>query len=237
MMFFGKKSIVKSGLLEGFTDYHSHILPGVDDGVKTTERALEVLDWYEQQGVKRVVFTPHIMEDCHLNTESYLRERFDQFSQQYSGAVELSLAAEYMIDAGFKKCLDRGDLLTLHDDHLLVECSFMQPPISLYDELKEVMSRGYFVVLAHPERYLYLSAGEYEQLKAMGVLFQMNLLSIVGAYGKEVVKRSQKLLDLSMYDIVGSDLHRLSMHQHYLGSSLLSKKRVKQLLALSEKLL
>ena len=58
-----KVSIADSGILKGMTDYHSHLLPGVDDGVKTMAETLKILEEMEKQGIRKVWFTPHIMED------------------------------------------------------------------------------------------------------------------------------------------------------------------------------
>ncbi len=101
MFFKREKSLVDSGIFEGFTDYHSHILPGVDDGVESSREAVKILNWYESLGIKRVIFTPHILEDYTENDATYLRGVFEKFKAQYSGGVELALGAEYMIDSQF----------------------------------------------------------------------------------------------------------------------------------------
>lgn len=67
-----KYSILESGILDGGTDWHCHILPGVDDGIRTTEEALEVLAFYEQIGIKEVWLTPHIMEDSPMGLPSFV---------------------------------------------------------------------------------------------------------------------------------------------------------------------
>ena len=107
MWFFKKQtSLVGSGILEGFTDYHSHILPGVDDGVQTLDESLYVLDCLEKLGVQSIWLTPHIMEDF-PNTSEKLRERFQLLLQYYSGGIALHLAAEYMLDNLFEERLAR----------------------------------------------------------------------------------------------------------------------------------
>ncbi len=91
---FKKRILLKdSGIFEGFTDWHSHILPGVDDGVRTMEEALEILRLYEGLGVKTVWLTPHIMEDT-PNTTAHLRERFAELQAAYTGPITLHPAAE-----------------------------------------------------------------------------------------------------------------------------------------------
>lgn len=91
-----KYSILESGILDGGTDWHCHILPGVDDGIRTAEEALEVLAFYEQIGIKEVWLTPHIMEDS-PNGTAFLRKRFQDFQSIYNGSIKLHLAAENMM--------------------------------------------------------------------------------------------------------------------------------------------
>ena len=100
-------------------------------------------------------------------------------------------------------------LLTLKDNYVLVEMSYLNAPLQLYDVLFELQIAGYKPVLAHPERYLfyYNNFKEYHKLKKAGCLFQLNLLSTVGYYGKEVATLTEKLLANEMYDFVGSDVH------------------------------
>ena len=106
MWFFNKKTtIAASGILHGATDHHSHILPGMDDGVETIDEALRILATYETLGIKTLWLTPHIMEDCPNSTEK-LRARFERLKAAYNGSVELRLAAEYMIDNHLRKLLD-----------------------------------------------------------------------------------------------------------------------------------
>ena len=92
-----KRTIAQSGILAGCTDHHSHILPGVDDGVESMDEALRILATYEAAGVKELWLTPHIMEDI-PNTPDKLRARFAELTARYKGSITLHLAAEYMID-------------------------------------------------------------------------------------------------------------------------------------------
>lgn len=200
-----------SGIFEGFTDWHSHILPGVDDGVRTVEEALEILRLYEELGVKAVWLTPHIMEDI-PNTTAHLRERYAELQAAYSGPIKLHLASENMLDNLFEERLEKNDLLPLgkNSDHLLVETSYFNPPMGLNNILLRIKAKGYYPLLAHPERYIYMGESDYQRLKDMGVKFQLNLPSLVGIYGKSVQKKAKQLLKHTMYDMVGSDLHTLT---------------------------
>ena len=102
-----KQTLEESGFFRGFTDWHCHILPGVDDGVQTMEEALQILAEYERLGIKEVWLTPHIMEDI-PNTTQHLRERFKELQATYQGNVVLNLASENMLDRLFEERLAQG---------------------------------------------------------------------------------------------------------------------------------
>ncbi len=196
--------------LQGFTDYHSHILFGVDDGVKTLDVSLEVLKRYEQIGIAEVWCTPHIMEDI-PNITSDLRTRFQELQAAYQGPIRLNLAAEYMMDELFLERLEQNDLLPIGKtgNHLLVETSYFTPPINMDDILRKIKSKGFFPILAHPERYVYMEKNDYLNLKSLEILFQLNLSSLAGAYGQEAQHKAKWILRHQLYDIAGSDLHSI----------------------------
>ena len=205
-MMFGKPTIISQ--LRGFTDHHSHILFGVDDGVKTLEVSLQVLRRYEEIGISKVWCTPHVMEDI-PNTTTALRERFAELTAAYTGPIQLHLAAEYMMDELFDERLEQNDLLPLGENgnRLLVETSYFNPPMDLQGILKRIQAKGYFPVLAHPERYVYMDKDDYRNLKDMGILFQLNLSSLAGAYGEEAQHWAKWLMKKRFYNLAGSDLH------------------------------
>lgn len=204
-----KTTLDRSGYLKGFTDWHCHILPGVDDGVDSMEQSLRILDDYAAMGVERVWFTPHIMEDV-PNTPEALRARFEELKEAYSGPIELNLAAENMLDCLFEERLEKGDLLPIGPGgkHLLVETSYYTPPMDLYGTLERIKSAGFFPLLAHPERYRYMEQSDYDRLHEMGVKMQLNLTSLAGLYGPQARERAHKLLKLGYYHATGTDLHR-----------------------------
>ena len=225
----GKKhSMLSSGILEGSIDSHSHILFGVDDGIRTLEESLAVLKYEESLGVKELWCTPHIMEDIANATED-LKARFEQLQQAYQGPIKLRLAAEYMLDTLFEKRFGERDILTMDDDTLLVETSTMTPPVGLYETFREIQSAGYRPLFAHPERYRYLNEAGYERLKKMGIHFQLNLASLVGFYGETVMHKAEWLLEQGYYTSVGSDCHRFGLIKHQYERKILSKKTIEYL--------
>ncbi len=200
-----KTTLREASIFDGATDMHSHILFGVDDGVRTEGESLEILAHYEQLGLKSLWLTPHTKDDT-PNTAASLTSVFESLKARYAGPIDLNLGSEYMMDSSFSRVLDGGELLVI-DDMLLVETSFVSSSMNLQSSLQRVMSSGYFPLLAHPERYGYMTIGDYKSLRDMGVRFQLNLPSVVGLYGSEVMRCSHDLLRLGYYDHFGSDLH------------------------------
>ena len=209
-----RQTLEASGFFRGFTDWHSHILPGVDDGVPTLDEALRILAEYERIGIRDVWLTPHIMEDM-PNEALHLRERFAELQTAYKGKVTLHLAAENMLDNLFEERLEKNDLLPIGEEgkHLLVETSYFNPPMGLQNILLRIKSKGYHPILAHPERYLYMTENDYRQLKDMRVMFQLNLLSPTGFYGKAAARKATWLLKQHMYDYAGTDLHQFAQFE------------------------
>ena len=223
-----KQSLLESGVLKGLTDRHSHILFGVDDGLRTLEDSLAVLAYYEEIGISEVWCTPHIMEDVPNATEA-LRERFAQLQQAYTGPVRLHLAAEYMLDTLFEERFAAGDLLTMENDMVLVETSTWNPPSDMTGTLRRIQKAGYCPLLAHPERYRYMNDAAYERLHKMGIHFQLNAGSLVGYYGETAMRKAHDLLAKGWYSDIGSDCHRLATIQEQYNRDVLTKDLVSRL--------
>ncbi|MDE5976466.1 MAG: capsular biosynthesis protein [Muribaculaceae bacterium] len=214
-------TIRQSGILNGITDWHSHILPGVDDGVKTMDESLKILSLFDELGVKKLWLTPHIMED-YPNETADLKQKFEELRKNWSGNVELHLAAENMLDNLFEERLENNDLLPIGEEgnHLLIETSYYTPPYGMDDMIEAIFSKGYFPILAHPERYRYMEDTDYRKLKERGVKMQLNYLSLAGGYGEHAKKKAEWLVSKGMIDYSGSDIHRIEGFESYIGKKI-----------------
>ena len=232
-LFNRRTSVLDSGLLKGAVDQHSHILYGLDDGVKTQEDSLAILRFLEEQGVSEVWFTPHVMEDVPNTTEGILA-RFEELKAVYDGGLQLHVAAEYMIDTLFEERLSKRDLLEHGEEVVLVETSAIAPPFNLWVVLEQMLKAGYRPLIAHPERYRYMEPEDYRELHNMGCFLQMNLPSIVGFYGESARQRAEYLLDKGWYRMVGSDCHRFKAIQAQYAARELKKDTIAKLSALMD---
>lgn len=221
-----KVTVRESGLLEGFCDYHSHLLPGVDDGVEEMDETLQILREWQSVGMKEVWLTPHIMEDI-PNEPAALRRRLAALQERYDGNIKLHLAAEYMMDGLFLPRLEEHDVLTENDHRLLVETSYYIPPMNMEAIIDSIRKKGFEPILAHPERYQYMDKDDYRYWKERGVLMQLNLPSLVGAYGPDVQYKAEWLLRKNMYDYCGTDTHSLEQADLFLDG-IISQKVVKK---------
>lgn len=226
-----KTSIADSGLLDNFVDRHTHILPGVDDGFKKLSDSLEALKKMQELGVKEVWLTPHIMTD-YPNQPAQLKEKFEELKAAYTGNIRLHLAAEHMLDTLFIERFEADNLMPMDNNILLIETSYFNPPMEFDGIMGDILNSKYTPLLAHPERYRYMNTNQYKRLKDKGVLFQLNLGSLVGGYGKEVQSVAKNILGNGWYNCIGSDIHSLKQLQQILYTPTLSKKEIKMLQAI-----
>jgi len=217
-----------SCLLEGFRDCHCHLLPGVDDGVQQLGETLQILREWETVGVSEVWLTPHIMEDV-PNEPAELKRQFAALLDTYEGGIRLHLAAEHMMDGLFMRRFAAGNLLPYDTEsmRLLVETSYYIPPMNMDTIIDNIKARGFQPLLAHPERYQYMEKDDYRHWKEKGVLLQLNLPSLVGAYGHDVQRKAEWLLKENMYDCFGSDTHSMEQVDFFLNAPI-SRKMVKK---------
>lgn len=195
------------------TDIHSHLIPGIDDGVKSMEESISLLRSLEELGYRKVVTTPHIMSDYFRNTPEIILdglEKVRESARENGINLQLEAAAEYYVDEVFVQTLAKKErLLTISGNHLLFEISYINPPENIYNLAFDMQVQGYVPVLAHPERYPYWYGKEevYAKLKELGVLFQLNTNSLVGYYGPAVRFCAEQLIEKGMIEFIGSDMH------------------------------
>lgn len=207
-----KRAYLKDLIIDNYTDIHSHILPGIDDGARDEADSLFLVNELVKIGFARAITTPHVMHSVWDNTRSGIEGKLSATKKFLNGSkteMPLAAAAEYLLDNNFVKLFNEEPLLTVKDQYVLVEMSYLNPPIQLYHIIFEMQVSGYKPILAHPERYLFFHNNfeEYAKLKHAGCLFQLNLLSVVGYYGIAVAETAKKLLDKGFIDFTGSDVH------------------------------
>jgi len=191
------------------TDIHSHLLPGIDDGSPDIDTSIELKKGLEELGYSRFVTTPHVMTDMYRNTPESIGIALG-IVQQHPGGQNIKAAAEYFLDENVDRLLDeKQPLLTISGKNVLVEFSFVSPPINLKEKLFHLQINDYQPVLAHPERYTFFAASRkiYDELKSIGCLFQVNILSFTGYYGKVQQDLAHYLVSKKYVDFLGTDLH------------------------------
>lgn len=221
-------------------DTHTHILPGVDDGAKDMESAMDIIYAQMQAGLSGAICTPHIMARYPSNTPTALRERFKTFRQAAADTLQrhpgktrnaatpgdafaLHLAAEYMLDDLFPQHLCHPETLLLHPGdtppgngsappHLLIELPQYLLPPGWADTLQAIQALGITPLLAHPERYhRLLSLHDLHDLHQQGIRFQGNLGSLTGFYGRRTQALAQQLHRENLYTCWGTDSHSAEM--------------------------
>jgi len=194
------------------TDFHSHLIPAVDDGSQSDEDSLALLQGLSSLGFKKVITTPHIMSDYFRNgPENILpgRDHLRALCATHHIPLEVDAAAEYYMDEGFIAKINSEPLLTLGDKYLLFEISYINPPDNILRAVFDMKVKGYKPLLAHPERYpfWYGKFKAYEELKEHDVFFQINTISLAGYYGPGAKKIAERMIDAGMVNFVGSDMH------------------------------
>ncbi|MCC6287134.1 MAG: histidinol phosphatase [Chitinophagaceae bacterium] len=212
--FFKKKQPVFSGDLSILhTDMHSHLLPGIDDGSPDTDTSIKLIEGLMELGYKKFITTPHLMIDLYPNNRQTITSAYNKLTAELEKRkmnVEIKAAAEYFLDDHFDSLLEKKEpLLTIKDNLVLVEFSFASIPYDYKQKIFQIQLNGYKPVLAHPERYIYLHTKPeiYEELRDLGCLFQINLLSLIGYYGKSIAQAADRLIKKKQIELLGTDLH------------------------------
>ena len=227
-IFTGKKALKEPVKLCFSTDIHCHLVPGVDDGSPDAPTSADLIERMQAWGIRRILTSPHVTQYTFENDHSTIDPAMAQLHaelQKRGNDIPIANHAEYRIDGLFQERLEKGDIMALPDNWLLIENSFMQEPWNLDQLVFDLQVRGFKPILAHPERYAYYSTKKerFDELHNAGLCFQINLLSLAGNYGKAERKMAEYLLDKGYVDFIGSDLHRKS-HTECIDAYLLTSQ-------------
>ena len=146
-----------------------HLIPGIDDGVETYEEAVEIIKSMMHR-LSKLITTPHVMSDGYPNTTEIILSGFETLKNKVEEEgleIDLEVAAEYYVDAHFESLVNKGDILTIGDNNVLIEFSYLNKPINYKDILVTLFEKGYKPILAHPERYVFLQNDKsgFDELK------------------------------------------------------------------------
>lgn len=213
MFFFRKKESKPLDLSWLGTDMHSHMIPGIDDGSPDMATTLEMLSGLSALGYKKIITTPHVLWDLYPNTPAVILGGVEEVRAAVRKAgipLGVHAAAEYFMDDHFAAELkNKAPLLPISGNLVLVEYSMITAPYDLQETLFAMQLQNYQPVIAHPERYTYLSTRKnvFDELKDAGCYLQLNLLSLTGYYGKGVQDLAEYLVKKNYYDLAGTDMH------------------------------
>ena len=203
-------------------DLHSHLIPSIDDGVKSLDESISLIRQFKECGFKKIITTPHTMSHRYRNTKETIYEGYEILKNELARLeidLELEVASEYYHDQHFLELIDNGEILTFGDKYVLFELSYNVKPFMLEETVYKLKEAGYRPVLAHPERYVYYdSEKDYRKLKNMGLFFQINMISTQNFYGKKAKKAVEKIINLGMVDFIGSDIHSQKYMDTFLKS-------------------
>lgn len=211
--FLKKKEIAHPDLSFIGVDMHSHLLPGIDDGVQNVAESLTCIKELQKLGYKKLICTPHIIADMYPNNHTTIFPKLDEVRmalKEHNIDMTIDAAAEYMVDIEMEKLVLSGEsLLTFGSNFILIEMSYVAPSPNIEQVIFQLRLKGLQPILAHPERYVFYHKDfqNYQRFVDLGCMLQMNLLSLLGYYGKQIKLVAEKLLKNKMIDLVGTDMH------------------------------
>lgn len=195
-------------------DFHSHILPSLDDGAKNLADSIMLAKALKSWGFERVTCTPHITSQ-YRNTPETIRPAFEFLQEALEKEkvnLELKLSAEYrLVPETWPDVLKNDWLMPIEDKYILMELPISKPhemgDIKPIEEFKRILSMGLTPLLPHPERYLYLSHDDLLRFVDAGAVIQSNYGSLAGLYGEDVRRNVLSLQNESLISYYGTDLH------------------------------
>lgn len=232
--FFKKKNIPQPIFENLVADMHSHLLPGVDDGSGNIDTTIACLKVMESVGFKKMYLTPHFIKTRFPNVEDDIAARFLQLKREVDERdIEIDLAGvggEYRIDSFFEQRLKESSFLKIAGEYVLVELSLNQQMMGSDRLIEEMQMNDHVVVLAHPERYLYMDSHckDIERLRNSGVLIQVNILSLDGFYGPDSEKRAYRMIENGWVDFLGTDLHSMRYAEALIKAS--NNKKIEKII-------
>lgn len=233
MFWISKKTVGLSEVWKnGFVDIHNHLLPGIDDGSKSVVQTEAMIQGMQELGITEAIATPHTYPGLWNNNS----ETISAAHKTVPHAFITKSSSEYFADAYLLERAEKQQLSTLKDDFLLIEFAMMSEPVdAIMDVLFELKLKGYQLVLAHPERYLYWENNKkvFDQLKTFDLNFQLNALAILGYYGPSCKKMAEYLLENDFYSFLGTDFHTLEQIT-FAKNQLFAEKYLKKIMPLVE---
>ena len=209
-------------------DLHTHILPNVDDGASSLEMALEMIREEIDNNVDEIILTPHYFKnEFNFTDKNDILEAFEELKKQCCDLnIKLTLGAELYFSKDVYQELKTHNAITLgNTNYVLIEFSLMQNYFDISSIIDELVYYGYKPIIAHPERYDYLSIKELKEIVSLGGLLQINTSSILGDFGPRIRKKTEQLLKMKLVNFVSSDCHNMKVRKPNLKEALLLIKK------------
>lgn len=195
-------------------DFHSHILPGLDDGATDMNNALELASAMKSWGFERVTCTPHITNK-YRNTPDGMLPVFEKMQEALDSKgidLDIKLSAEYrLVPETWPEVLEKNWIMPIEDKYILMELPISKrsemKDINPLEEFRRIVSMGLTPILPHPERYFYLSRHELMDFIEAGVKVQCNYGSLAGLYGEEAQDNANQIVKDGLADLYGTDMH------------------------------
>ena len=190
-------------------DFHSHILPNIDDGSRNIDQSVQIIREAQDAGFSKIIATSHYIEEYYECNEQDRKQLIEQIKKQVSD-VDIVLGNEIFFTENMIELIREKKASTINNSrYILFELPMNSRPMNVKEIVYKLIEEGYVPIIAHPERYIYVQENiEYvKELAEMGALFQSNYGSIIGMYGKKAEKTMKKLLKENLIQFLGSDVH------------------------------
>lgn len=194
-------------------DLHCHIIFGVDDGAADKEMTLNMLRIAQEDGIEKIVATPHYICGANKYDINTLKQRYEEIVALIDSSninVKLLLGNELFIDEHIANHLKNRQCFTIADtDYILIEMPMIGIPQYAENVIYDLINKGYIPILVHPERYADIRKNPNELIRyiELGCLIQVNTTSISGLMGKEAAEVSMNLIKNNMVHFISTDSH------------------------------